>query len=169
MNTFFRAIAIAFLLATMGYLSSACSTYNDIDIPGHTAAQFGEPCGFHDGVDRGVCDNGLECFGTCTFVCGMMYNDVGDYGLNQQSLDRCTTIGGSCDEYKTVGINVCQMAQPLPNGCSVQSENVRTQLCPNQPVAVVCTDVNQTVPRSGCAGPDWTEGRQVTGNAWCCQ
>jgi hypothetical protein len=51
----------------------------------------------------------------------------------------------------------------------VQLEYIRVQLCPNQPRAVVCSDTTQTNFAPGhCDGPDWTNGMQVTGNAWCC-
>ena len=59
--------------------------------------------------------------------------------------------------------------EPLPSGCRVESEKVRLQVCPHQSAAVICSDVAQTNPMPGhCDGPDWTEGRQVTGNVWCC-
>lgn len=58
---------------------------------------------------------------------------------------------------------------PLPANCTIQTEEVRIQICPRQSAAVVCSDVAQTNfdPRY-CEGPDWTEGHQVTGNGWCC-
>lgn len=58
---------------------------------------------------------------------------------------------------------------PLPPGCEVQDEYVRVQLCPKQDISLVCSDVGQTNPYPGhCDGPDWTEGQQTTGTAWCC-
>jgi len=58
---------------------------------------------------------------------------------------------------------------PMPAGCSVQTEKVRVQLCPRYELGLLCSDVAQTNPAPGvCGGPDWTEGRQETGNAWCC-
>jgi len=57
----------------------------------------------------------------------------------------------------------------LPDDCSTQSERVRLQLCPEAPLGLVCSDVAQTNPYPGvCDGPSWTEGKQVSGNAWCC-
>lgn len=59
---------------------------------------------------------------------------------------------------------------PLPEGCEVMADYIRVQICPNQPVFVQCRDVASTNPAPGlCAGPDWTEGKQETGNGWCCQ
>ncbi len=57
----------------------------------------------------------------------------------------------------------------LPAGCAVEPEHVRVQLCPRHAEAVVCSDTGQTnFDPARCDGPDWTDGRQVTGNAWCC-
>jgi len=58
---------------------------------------------------------------------------------------------------------------PLPKGCAIESEKARLQVCPRQSVFLLCQDVAQTNPIPGhCDGPDWTDGRQETGNAWCC-
>lgn len=57
----------------------------------------------------------------------------------------------------------------LPPTCSVQPEHVREQLCPRHESAVVCQSTGQTnFDPARCAGPDYTDGHQVTGNAWCC-
>jgi len=58
---------------------------------------------------------------------------------------------------------------PFPDDCEVMTEKVRVQLCPKQPWGVTCLDVSSTNPDPPyCAGPDFTEGKQETGNAWCC-
>jgi hypothetical protein len=58
---------------------------------------------------------------------------------------------------------------PLPPTCSVQPEDIRIQLCPRHPVLVLCSDTLQTNFAPGhCDGPDWTDGQQIDGNAWCC-
>jgi len=57
----------------------------------------------------------------------------------------------------------------LPDDCEVKDEYIRVQLCPNQDVAVVCSDASQTnFDPVHCDGPDWTEHKQETGTAWCC-
>lgn len=57
----------------------------------------------------------------------------------------------------------------LPATCHVELEYVRKQVCPESAAAVVCSNTEQTNPAfAHCGGPGWTEGRQVTGNVWCC-
>ena len=75
----------------------------------------------------------------------------------------------SCRLLTACGGRTDMVTEPLPQGCTIQKEYIRVQLCPRQALALVCSDVAQTNPAPGvCGGPDWTEGRQETGNAWCC-
>ncbi|HET7540701.1 MAG TPA: hypothetical protein VFK05_12540 [Polyangiaceae bacterium] len=68
------------------------------------------PCGFDK--PKPECGNGLECFGVCSFECGMKYFEHEDgsisYGLDVASVERCTAIGGECRQIEGVPINVCQ-------------------------------------------------------------
>lgn len=67
------------------------------------------------------------------------------------------------------GARVEDEPRPLPADCTMQAENVRAQLCPAHDYGLLCTSQNPPNPDFiHCGGPDWTEGRQVTGNAWCC-
>lgn len=56
-----------------------------------------------------------------------------------------------------------------PLGCRVMTAEVRVELCPRWPQGLICQDEETGNPSPGlCTGPDWTNGHQVTGNAWCC-
>ena len=57
-------------------------------------------------------------------------------------------------------------SKPLPATCKIEKESVRLQLCPDQDMAIVCSNTAQTnIDEDYCVG--WA-ANQITGNAWCC-